>query len=235
MSLVSRGAARRSAEELRTDHRSRAAAAPIRVLVVDGHQLVADGLGMLINSQADMVVAGFATSVAEAGPVAASLAPDVVVLELHLKDGTGLDAAMVIRRLHPEARFVFLSQDDTDLAWMAAIEAGASAFVHKSRAAAEVIDAVRQVGNGANLINPTTLAELLGRRQVLDAKPASLSEREREVLRLMAEGRSSRAIAEKLGISYSTVRTHVRAIDSKLDVHSMLEAVVTARELSIIE
>jgi RNA polymerase sigma factor (sigma-70 family) len=229
MSLVSRG------EELRTDRRLRARPAPIQVLVVDDHQLVADGLGMLINSQADMVVAGFARSVAESGPMAASLAPDVVVMDFHLKDGTGLDAAMVIRRLHPDARFVFLSRDDTDLAWMAAIEAGASAFVHKSRAAAEVIDAVRQVGNGANLISPTTVAELLGRRQVLDTKRESLSEREREVLRLMAEGKSSRDIAKQLGISYSTVRTHIRGIDAKLDVHSKLEAVVTARELSIIE
>jgi len=235
MSQASGGAVRRPADALTTAQQDRARAAPIQVLVVDDHQLVSDGLGMLINSQDDMVAVGFASSVADSGPVAAALTPDVVVMDFHLQDGTGLDAATVIHRVHPEARFVFLSRDDSDLAKLAAVEAGASAFVHKSRAAAEVLDAVRQVGNGANLITPSTIAALLGRRQDLNTKRESLSDREREVLRLMGEGKSSRDIAKQLSISYSTVRTHIRAIDTKLDVHSKLEAVVTARGLSIIE
>src|SRR2546426_569459 len=229
------GAARQPVKQLTTDRRVGNAAAPIRVLVVDDHKLVSDGLGMLISSQDDMVAIGYASSVAEVGPVAATLSPDVVLMDFHLKDGTGLDAANVIRRIHPYAKFVFLSQDDGDLAQLAAIEAGASAFVHKSRAAAEVIDAVRRVGNGATLIKPSALAALLGRRQELDYRRESLSSRELEVLKLIAEGKPSRDIAKQLGISYSTIRTHIRAIDSKLGVHSKLKAVVMARELNIID
>jgi FixJ family two-component response regulator len=117
--------------------------------------------------------------------------PDVVVMDLHLQDGSGLDAAVVIRCIHPNARFVFLTRDESDTAWLAAVEAGASAFIHKSRAATDVIDAVRRAGNGASLITPSSIATLLGRNREIHLKRESLSPREREVLRLMAEGRQA--------------------------------------------
>jgi DNA-binding NarL/FixJ family response regulator len=208
---------------------------PLRIIIVDDHQLVSDGLAMLLGSQPDFEVAGFANAVADVAALALVADPDVVVMDFHLRDGTGLDAAVAIRKVRPNARFVFLSRDDSDSAWLAAIEAGAGAFIHKSRAATDVIEAVRQVGSGASLIPPSIISSLLSRNRETEVRRESLSGREREVLQLMSEGWSSREIAEKLGISYATVRTHIRSVDTKLGAHSKIEAVVTAREMNIIE
>jgi DNA-binding NarL/FixJ family response regulator len=208
---------------------------PLRIVIVDDHQLVSDGLGMLLGSQPDFEVAGFANAVADVAALTLATDPDVIVMDFHLRDGTGLDAAVAIRKVQPNARFVFLSRDDSDSAWLAAIEAGAGAFIHKSRAATDVIEAVRQVGNGASLIAPSMISSLLSRNRETEVRRESLSGREREVLQLMSEGWSSREIAEKLGISYATVRTHIRSVDTKLGAHSKIEAVVTAREMNIIE
>jgi len=205
------------------------------VLIVDDHQLVSDGLGMLLDGEPDMEVCGYGRSVAEAIRLVDDWDPDLVVMDFHLPDGTGLDAALAIRRVRPEVRFVFLTRDDSVTARIAAVEAGAGAFVHKSRAASDLIDAVRQVGNGRSLITPSMIASLLSRNGELGIKRDSLTVREREVLRLMAEGCSSREIADRLGISYATVRSHIRSFDTKLGVHSKIEAVAAAREMNIIE
>lgn len=205
------------------------------MLIVDDHQLVSDGLGMLLDGEPDMEVCGYGRSVAEAIRLVDDWDPDLVVMDFHLPDGTGLDAALAIRRVRPEVRFVFLTRDDSVTARIAAVEAGAGAFVHKSRAASDLIDAVRQVGNGRSLITPSMIASLLSRNGELGIKRDSLTVREREVLRLMAEGCSSREIADRLGISYATVRSHIRSFDTKLGVHSKIEAVAAAREMNIIE
>jgi len=205
------------------------------VVIVDDHQLVSDGLGMLLDGEPDMEVCGYGRSVAESIRLAQQTDPDLVVMDFHLPDGTGLDAAIAIRRLRPDVRFVFLTRDDSVTARVAAVEAGAGAFVHKSRAASDLIEAVRQVGNGGSLISPSMIAGLLSRNGQLGVKRDSLTAREREVLRLMAEGASSREIADRLGISYATVRSHIRSFDTKLGVHSKIEAVAAAREMNIIE
>jgi len=207
---------------------------PIRVLIVEDHRVVAEGLSALINGQPDMKVVGNVGSVAECVTAAAELNPDVVLLDFRLPDGTGSDAASAIRGLRPTAKMIFLTRDDTDAARFAAVQAGASAFLHKSKAAAEVVAAIREVARGKMLITPRTIASLLARRKAIDAQLERLTPREKEVLRLMAEGHPSRAIAEKLHISYTTVRTHIRGLGSKLAVHSKLEAIVKARELGLI-
>ena len=205
------------------------------MVIVDDHQLVSDGLGMLLDGEPDMEVCGYGRSVAESIRLAQQTDPDLVVMDFHLPDGTGLDAAIAIRRLRPDVRFVFLTRDDSVTARVAAVEAGAGAFVHKSRAASDLIEAVRQVGNGGSLISPSMIAGLLSRNGQLGVKRDSLTAREREVLKLMAEGASSREIADRLGISYATVRSHIRSFDTKLGVHSKIEAVAAAREMNIIE
>jgi len=205
------------------------------VVIVDDHQLVSDGLGMLLDGEPDMEVCGYGRSVAESIRLAQQTDPDLVVMDFRLPDGTGLDAAIAIRRLRPDVRFVFLTRDDSVTARVAAVEAGAGAFVHKSRAASDLIEAVRQVGNGGSLISPSMIAGLLSRNGQLGVKRDSLTAREREVLKLMAEGASSREIADRLGISYATVRSHIRSFDTKLGVHSKIEAVAAAREMNIIE
>jgi len=205
-----------------------------RVVIVENHQLVSESLSLLLDGQKDMEVVGSATSVAEAAALPRQLAPDVVVMDFHLDDGTGRDAAIAMRHSFPDARFVFLSRDDSDGARLAAVEAGASAYLHKSSPASEVIAAVRQVGRGVSLITPAMVARLVSQGHETEHMRESLSAREREVLQLMADGVGTRRIAQQLGISYSTVRTHIRSIGHKLGVRSMVNAVVTARELELV-
>jgi len=201
---------------------------------VEDHRVVAEGLAALIDGQADMKVVGNVGTVAECIPAAAELNPDVVLLDFRLPDGTGPDAAAAIRSIRPGARMIFLTREDTEAARFAAVQSGASAFLHKSRAAAEVVAAIRDVARGKMLITPRTIATLLNKRRAIEAQLERLTPREKEVLRLMAEGHASRSIAAELGISYTTVRTHIRGLGSKLAVHSKLEAVVKARELGLI-
>jgi DNA-binding NarL/FixJ family response regulator len=208
---------------------------PTRVLVVEDHQVVAEGLAALINDQKDMKVIGHAGSVSESIARAAELKPDLVLMDFRLTDGTGADAASGIRQLRPETKLIFLTREDSDAARFAALEAGASAFIHKSRAAQDVVDAIRTVAGGGSLFTPRGIAQLLNNRREVEAQLERLTAREKEVLRLMAEGKASREIASKLGISYTTVRTHIRSLGSKLGVHSKLEAIVKARELAIVE
>ncbi len=207
----------------------------IRVLIVEDHQVVADGLAALLNDQPDMTVVGKAASVADSIARAQEFKPDIVLVDFRLADGTGADAGLGIRQVRPETKLIFLTREDSDAARFAAIEAGASAFIHKSQAAAEVVNAIRTVASGGTLFTPRTIATLLNKRRAMDSQLESLTPREKEVLRLMAEGKSSRDIGAKLGISYTTVRTHIRSLGSKLGVHSKLQAIVKARELALIE
>jgi RNA polymerase sigma factor (sigma-70 family) len=209
--------------------------AQTRVMIVEDHQVVAEGLAALINDQDDMKVIGHSGSVAESIARAAELKPDLVLIDYRLTDGTGADAASGIRQMRPEAKLIFLTREDSDAARFAALEAGASAFIHKSRAAQDVVEAIRAVAQGRSLFTPRTIAQLLSSRREVDAQLERLTPREKEVLRMMAEGTSSREIAAKLGISYTTVRTHIRSLGGKLGVHSKLEAIVKARELALVE
>jgi DNA-binding NarL/FixJ family response regulator len=204
-------------------------------MIVEDHQVVAEGLAALINDQDDMKVVGHSGSVADSIAHAAELKPDLVLIDFRLTDGTGADAAAGIRQLRPETKLIFLTREDTDAARFAALEAGASAFIHKSRAAQDVVDAIRSVAKGGSLFTPRTIARLLNSRREVEAQLERLTPREKEVLRLMADGISSRDIANRLGISYTTVRTHIRSVGSKLGVHSKLEAIVKARELALVE
>ncbi|TMG60302.1 MAG: response regulator transcription factor [Chloroflexi bacterium] len=207
---------------------------PTRVLIVEDHRVVAEGLAALINHQADMKVVGSVGTVAECIPAAAELNPDVVLVDFRLPDGSGPDAAAAIRGIRPAAKMIFLTREDTDAVRFAAVQSGASAFLHKSKAAADVVAAIRDVARGKMLITPRTIATLLTKRRSIEAQLERLTPREKEVLTLMAEGFPSRAIAAELGISYTTIRTHIRSLGSKLAVHSKLEAIVKARELGLI-
>jgi DNA-binding NarL/FixJ family response regulator len=207
---------------------------PIRVLIVEDHRVVAEGLAALINHQSGMEVVGEAGSVAESIAAVAEIGPDVVLLDFRLPDGTGAEAAAGIREVRPEVKVIFLTREDSDSARFTAVQAGASAFIHKSKAASEVVAVIRNVARGLMLITPRTIATLLAKRRAIDAQLETLTVREKEVLSLMAEGLPSRGVALRLGISYTTVRTHIRSLGSKLGVHSKLEAIVKARELGLI-
>ena len=115
-----------------------------RVVIVENHRLVSESLGLLIDAQPDMEVVGRATSVMGAAALPPETAPDVIVMDYHLDDGTGRDAALAMREVFANARFVFLSRDDGDDARLAAVEAGASAYLHKSSPGSQVIATIRR-------------------------------------------------------------------------------------------
>ena len=183
-----------------------------------------------------MTVVGQAGSVAESAERASELQPDVVLLDFRLTDGTGADAAAAIRRVRPQAKLIFLTREDSDVARFAALESGASGFHPQveGRKRGRRRHPNRRVGrqpHHAADASPRCSTAAGSRRRQRE----SLTAREKEVLRLMAEGLSSRDIAGKLGISYTTVRTHIRSLGSKLGVHSKVEAIVKARELALVE
>jgi DNA-binding NarL/FixJ family response regulator len=180
---------------------------PIRILIVEKQQFIADALLALLSLQPGMVVVGNVESMAELAP---ELNPDVVILDFRMNDRLAADAARALNQTRSEAKVIFMTEDESDNVLLAAIDAGASAVLYMSTAAAQVIDAVRTVAIGGTLIPPHTIATLLTNRRKTDGLRDSLTSRELEILRLMAEGISNREIAGKLGISYVTVRSHIR-------------------------
>ncbi len=209
--------------------------APYRVLIVEDHQVVAEGLAVLLDEHPDLDVVGWAATVADAERLVATEPVDVVVLDYWLPDRTGAEAVAALRVYRPDAAVVFLSADDSDDVILAALEAGASGYLVKSAGGADVAAAVRRAAEGEILMPARQLAALLTRRREQarqqaeqSRRLASLTPRERQILGLMAEGMDNREIALRLGISYATVRSHVRHLLGKLGARSKLEAVVRA-------
>lgn len=208
---------------------------PVRILIVETERFVADALEALLNRPPGMVVVGNLASMADSGPQTAQLGADIVILDFRLNDELALQAARAIGEARAEAKVIFMTRDETDNVILAAIDAGASAVLYMSTAATQVIDAVRTVGAGGTLISPQTIAALLRGRRTTASVRSRLTNREREILSLMAEGTSSRDIAKQLGVSYVTVRSHVRNLAGKLDAHSKLEVLAKAQRLDLVE
>jgi DNA-binding NarL/FixJ family response regulator len=213
----------------------------IGVLIVEDHQVLAEGLELALERHSDLDVVGWAPTVRDALGLARERRPQVVLMDFHLPDGTGAEAAGKIRQELDGAAIVFLSADSSEDALIAAIESGASGYLVKSGAAAQVADAVRRAAEGEMLIPAATLAGLLARQRQRQREEAQvqqlagqLTAREKEILRLMAQGLDNRAIAEKLFISFTTVRGHVQNILEKLEAHSKLEAVARANRYGLI-
>lgn len=212
-----------------------------RILLVEDHPIVAEGLRLTLSRSGDIEVVGTAGGVAEARVLAAQLRPDLVLLDHHLPDGSGVDAARAIREGAPSAVMVMLTADASDDAMIAAIEAGVSGYVVKSEGIATIADSIRRAAGGEMLIPPTVLTGLLARlqqRRQHEARKAQLKERltarEVEVLDRMARAFDNQTIAEQLGISVATVRVHVQNVIEKLGAHSRLEAVILAQEFSLL-
>lgn len=209
----------------------------IKVLLVEDHRAVAEGLWALLDDYDDLTVVGWADSVAEAAPMTAELSPHVALIDYRLPDGTGAEAAARIRAHDHSIAVVFLSADTSDAALLAAVEAGASGYLLKSAGGDEIAAAIRAAAAGETLIPARTLMDVLARHRESTRVSArqterleSLTSREQEILALMTQGLDNRAVADRLTISYATVRTHVRGILEKLEVRSQLEAVAKATE-----
>ena len=205
------------------------AAAAVRVAIVDDHAVLASSLGMVLDAEPDLESVGTAATLEKARSLLATSSPDVVLIYHRLPDGDGVAAIGELREVAPEARFVVLTASTADAVLVAAIEAGASGFVSKTRDLGDVTSAVRAAAAGESVISPEMLARLLPRLRATEPLPHdSLTDRERQVLTLLAEGLSNAAIAERLVVSVHTVRNHVANLSAKLGAHSKLEALAIA-------
>ena len=208
----------------------------IRVLICDDHALFRRGLVMVLESEAGVEVVGEAEDGDEAIRKAEELAPDVVLMDVRMPRVTGIEATRAIAAVDPSAKILMLTVSDEEDDLYDAVKAGATGYLLKEISIEEVADAIRAVVSGQSLISPSMASKLLTEFTNLarkaDEKQAvptpRLTDRELEVLKLVAQGMSNREIAGELYISENTVKNHVRNILEKLHLHSRMEAVVYA-------
>jgi two-component system NarL family response regulator len=207
----------------------------IRVIVVDDQELFRRGLTMLLAVEDDIEVVGEASDGVAATELAVGSMPDVVLLDVRMPKGSGIDACSSIKSAVPSTKILMLTVSDEEADLYEAVKNGASGYLLKDASIDEVAQAVRVVADGQSLISPSMATKLLeefkqisspGRRN--DLMVPRLTDRELEVLRLVARGLSNRDIAKKLFISENTVKNHVRNILDKLQLHSRMEAVMYA-------
>lgn len=203
-----------------------------RVLLVDDHDLIRQGLSRAFERQDDFHVAGESASVAEAVAMANSLKPDVVVTDVRLPDGTGLDVVRALRKSAPDIGLVVLTMYAGDDQLFAALEAGASAFVAKDAPADDVVAAARHALVAPRSFTAANLADAMRRR--MEPSGPRLSPREQEVLELLAEGLGVAAIARKMYVSESTAKTHISKIYEKLGAANRAQAIMAAIRAGLI-
>ncbi len=210
----------------------------IRILIVDDHTVVRDGLSAMLGREDDFEVVGEAQNGLEGVEKAVLLKPDVVLMDLRMPELDGVEAMRRIREQKPEINFLVLTTFDTDEYIYDAIEAGAKGFLLKDASREELFKAVRAVSRGDSLIDPSVAARVLNRFAQLSRESAPqelLSEREREVLDLLAKGSANKEIAASLSLSESTIKTHVANIFQKLEVNDRTSAVTQALQRGIIK
>ena len=213
-----------------------AAAASLRVLVVDDHKTFADLLSLALSSEPDLDCVGTAGSAAEAVAMAAELKPDIVVMDIEMPRQDGLAATRRLREVVPDLVIVVVTAH-RDPQWvLRATQAGASAFVPKNGSLPEMLDVLRRARNGGMLVAASAFGSTTTAPQPTISTPrVELTQRERDVLHCLNRGMAPKAIARVLGISLHTCRGYVKSLLSKLGVSSQLEAVVTAQRLGLID
>ena len=202
---------------------------PLRVLLVDDHEVVRSGVKALLQGTDDIVVSGEAGTVREAVDEADRTRPDVVVMDVRLADGSGIEATREIRAKHPKTRVVMLTSFADDEALFASIMAGASGYVLKQVRGGELVRAIRTAGTGESLLDPAVTNAVLdrlrkGKHLLKDERLARLSPQEERILSLVADGKTNKEIGDELGLAEKTVKNYVSSILSKLEVARRAEA-----------
>jgi len=202
---------------------------PLRVMLVDDHEVVRDGIRALLAATEDIVVCGEAGSVRDAVAEAERALPDVIVMDVRLSDGSGIEATRDIRAQRPATQVLMLTSFADDEALFASIMAGASGYVLKQIKGGELVRAIRTVGQGQSLLDPAVTKGVLdrlrkGKHLLRDEKLARLSPQEERILGLVSQGRTNRQIGEELGLAEKTVKNYVSSILAKLEVARRAEA-----------
>ena len=202
---------------------------PLKILIVDDHEVVRMGLRTLLGRHEAFKVVGEAGSMAEAIEMAARHAPDVVVMDIRLPDGSGVEACRAILAENPHAKILMLTSYSDEEAVLASILAGAAGYLLKEIRGKELIRAIETVAGGSSLLDPAVTQKVLERiRRTAagssDEKLSALSEQERRILALVAEGKTNREIAELVCLSDKTVKNYVSSILSKLGLHRRSQA-----------
>ena len=205
-------------------------ARPIRILTVDDHQLLREGIAAVLEGQPDMALIGQANNGREAIESFRQLRPDVTLMDLRMPDINGIEAITAIRAEFPNARIVVLTTYAGDVQAAAALKAGASGYLLKNLVRKELLETIRVVHAGKRRIPPEVATEIA--EHVADD---SLTERELEVLRCVAAGKSNKVIAAELDISEGTVKTHMKSILPKLDARDRTHAVMIALKRGIFD
>ena len=212
----------------------------IRILVADDHTLFRKGICALLEDEQDMIVVGEAENGREAVRLVSTLKPDVVLMDIAMPQLNGLEATRQIKREHPETRVLVLTMYDHEEYFRQMLEVGASGYIIKRAAANELVSALRAVQNDEAVLSPAItrllLEDYLNRENHKEeSDPNALSAREREVLQLIAEGMTSREIAEVLNLSIKTVQSHRTSLMQKLDLHDRGDLIKYAIQKKIIE
>ena len=203
----------------------------ITVFLLDDHELVRRGVRDLLEVEDDIVVVGEASTQSQAVGRVHALDPDVAVLDVRLEDGNGIEACREIRSLHPRTACLMLTSFADDEALFQTILAGAAGYVLKSIRSSDLVDAVRRVAAGQSLLDPAVTARVLERLRrgpTEDERIARLSDQERQVLILLAEGLTNRQIGERLFLAEKTIKNYVTAVLSKMGMARRTEAAVYA-------
>lgn len=203
------------------------------VLIVDDHDLIRKGLRHAFNRDPQFEVVAEAGSAGDGLRKAAALQPNVVIMDLRLPDGSGLEATRKLRKAHPSMGIVVLTMYAGDDQLFGALEAGASAFVPKSAPSDDVVSAARHAATTPNAFTAADLAEAMKRR--LTPSGPQLSPRESQVLKLLADGMSVAGIAKQLYVSESTAKTHISKLYEKLGAGNRAQALMTALKLGLLE
>jgi DNA-binding NarL/FixJ family response regulator len=211
---------------------------PLRVLIADDHPLFRHGLFALLNASPDFEVAGEATTGEEVIALAAQLQPDVILMDIQMPGVNGIEATRRILHTSPHIRVLVITMFEDDSSVFTAMRAGARGYILKDAQKTDMLEAIRAVGRGEAIFSPAIATRLIdffaAPRPVASANIfPELTEREREILNLIAQGQSNTAIAAQLVLSPNTVRNYVSSIFSKLQVADRAQAIIRAREAGL--